>query len=304
MILVHSATLNDLSPDCLQYKLLNHCLNPRIEQDDIDGQSIQKIRIAARSARIPGQQPAPFDSWFEVDVFLRIVDRGYRVIPQYRVNPFDRSFRIDMVVEGVYGRLAVECDGDHWHGADQYDADMARQRELERAGWRFWRVRGGAFSFDPDRAMQTLWELLSRYHIHPKGHESNLPKAIEEVSSQESEIRESDMSGAPSKESEQASTTLLRIQESRTATQGKETHKKDHSSKELQDAIVNVLEGRPNHSIALKALTSAVLQKLEIRTRGRPRAELDKRILRSVGVLKRHGQIEEYKAKNVRIRLT
>jgi DNA polymerase III delta prime subunit len=41
LVLIHSATLNDLSPDCLQYKLLNHCLKPKIEQDDIDGQSIQ-----------------------------------------------------------------------------------------------------------------------------------------------------------------------------------------------------------------------------------------------------------------------
>jgi hypothetical protein len=42
----------------------------------------------------------------------------------------------------VQGRLAVECDGDEWHGPDRYEQDMARQRDLERAGWQFVRFRG------------------------------------------------------------------------------------------------------------------------------------------------------------------
>jgi hypothetical protein len=208
-----------------------------------------------------------------------------------------------MVVEGVHGRLAVECDGDHWHGAEQYDADMARQRELERAGWRFWRVRGGAFSFDPDSAMQTLWDLLDRYNIHPMGQEPVTTETPAESVNYEPEFGELDMFTDSAKESERLVSTLLPIQESRTAEQGKEAHKKGHSSQELQEAIVNVLEDRPNKSIALKSITSAVLRKLEILTRGHPWAELDKRIHRSVGVLKRQGRVEEYKATNVRIRL-
>ena len=55
-------------------------------------------------------------------------------------------------LKGRKGRLAVECDGDQWHGADRYEQDIARQRDLERAGWLFVRIRGGEFYRDPGRA--------------------------------------------------------------------------------------------------------------------------------------------------------
>lgn len=56
-----------------------------------------------------------------------LANAEYRVIPQYPAA----GKRIDLVVEGTKARLAVECDGDKWHGADRYEADMARQRMLE-----------------------------------------------------------------------------------------------------------------------------------------------------------------------------
>ncbi|HHK5177296.1 TPA: hypothetical protein ACQT19_005993 [Pseudomonas aeruginosa] len=38
-----------------------------------------------------------------------------------------------MVVEGANdNRLAIECDGDAFHGPDRWEADMNRQRILER----------------------------------------------------------------------------------------------------------------------------------------------------------------------------
>ena len=46
------------------------------------------------------------------------------------------EYRIDMVVEGHNDtRLAIECDGDRYHGADRWEADIHRQRILERVGW-------------------------------------------------------------------------------------------------------------------------------------------------------------------------
>jgi hypothetical protein len=44
---------------------------------------------------------------------------------------------------------------------------MARQRQLERANWRFWRVRGSIFYRDPDAALIPLWKLLAEYEIEP-----------------------------------------------------------------------------------------------------------------------------------------
>jgi very-short-patch-repair endonuclease len=58
-----------------------------------------------------------------------LLDRGYRIGPQVRVG----SFRIDFVVEGEGDRrLAVELDGDRFHGADRWHEDIMRQRALER----------------------------------------------------------------------------------------------------------------------------------------------------------------------------
>ncbi len=111
----------------------------------------------------------PFESLFEQHVFQKIAERGYRVIPQYEVA----GYRIDLVVEGMRGRLAVECDGEAWHGPEQYQHDMARQRDLERCDWQFWRLPGSAFYRDPDRALEGLWTRLSELNIFPQGLQSS-----------------------------------------------------------------------------------------------------------------------------------
>ncbi|WP_232441132.1 hypothetical protein [Burkholderia ubonensis] len=46
-----------------------------------------------------------------------------------------------MVVEGANdARLAIELDGDEFHGPHRWQADISRQRALERASWIFWRL--------------------------------------------------------------------------------------------------------------------------------------------------------------------
>ena len=162
--LFHTATLDDLSPKGLRYKLLEYCLNPRVETRSVEDIDVKDLKEAARTQdRNVVSAPSSFDSWFEVDVFLKIVDRGYRVIPQFNVN----RFSLDLVVEGLKGRLAVECDGDKWHGPDRYEYDMGRQRQLERCGWTFWRVRGSSFYRDPDGSLEDLWNTLSHLEIYP-----------------------------------------------------------------------------------------------------------------------------------------
>lgn len=55
----------------------------------------------------------------------------YRTIPQVKAG----AYRIDMVIEGAGDtRLAVELDGDDYHGPGRWEHDMYRQRVLERAG--------------------------------------------------------------------------------------------------------------------------------------------------------------------------
>jgi len=165
MWLFHTPTMNDFrNKECLRYRLLDYCLNPRIQPSSIEGLDIEKIRHDAHSfRRTIDNHPSPFGSWFEVDVFLKVIDRGYRVIPQFEVA----GYFIDLVVEGMRGRLAVECDGDRWHGPERYEDDMKRQRILERCEWTFWRIRGSEFYLNPERALASLWEQLDRLHITP-----------------------------------------------------------------------------------------------------------------------------------------
>jgi very-short-patch-repair endonuclease len=261
--------------------------------------------------KVPG---TPFDSWFEVDVFFKIIDKGYRVLPQFPVN----SRRIDLVVEGLRGRLAVECDGDESHGMEQWEEDQVRQRELERVGWTFWRVRGSDFYRDQDAALAELWEALERLKITPKNawktnrEQSETDSTTEDripVSNTTDKHRESVRNNMEEDEDEQETESSLVVD-----SEGRLDHTSENVESQrrrpaempplvIQNAILHCLQKCPNHSCTLKSLTSRVLKELGILTRGNPRLEFEKRVMRNLGVLKNKGRVEEYKAKNRRIRL-
>jgi very-short-patch-repair endonuclease len=160
--LFHTVTLNDLKTTCLRYRLIEYFENPHTEPPI--GFDLDELRKAASNPNRDNHgQPAPFDSWFELDVFLRIAARGFRVLPQFEVA----GYYIDLVVEGLDGRLAVECDGDRFHGPEKFAEDVARQRDLERCGWTFWRVRGSTFYRNPEAALESLWQNLEKLAIRP-----------------------------------------------------------------------------------------------------------------------------------------
>ncbi len=158
MWLFHSVTLDDLANrEDMRFALLNYCTDQvrQVGRDDVD-----------LPTRVPTDvQVDPFESLFEQHVFNAIIGRGFMVQPQVPVY----NYRIDLVVIGGQGRIAVECDGDSWHGADRFEADMARQRDLERVGWTFFRIRASAFYRDPEDALAPLWDLLTRHEIRPAG---------------------------------------------------------------------------------------------------------------------------------------
>jgi very-short-patch-repair endonuclease len=148
-----------------------------MKPDQLRPKDLRRSLLTYMQAPPPWQEPIPipddvpedtrhsaFDSLFEQRVFLRLRRRGYHVIPQFPVN----GRRIDLVVVGANGRLAVECDGRSWHTSpEQVRDDLERERELRRVGWRFWRVRESEFYFDPQRALASLWKELERRGIEP-----------------------------------------------------------------------------------------------------------------------------------------
>ena len=105
-------------------------------------------------------------SGFERDVFSALIECGYHVTPQVGAE----GFSIDMVVEGEGGRrLAVECDGDRYHGPEKWADDMRRQRVLERVGWTFWRCFGSNWSLNRSAVFNDLLQTLERSGIRPVG---------------------------------------------------------------------------------------------------------------------------------------
>jgi very-short-patch-repair endonuclease len=163
MWLFHSVKPEDIgNHECMRHRLLTYFYDPARHAAQSIGVDLAELRRVAESPDRPETSPEPFESWFEVDVYLRIVARGYRVLPQYQAG----HHRIDLVVERKT-RLAIECDGDHWHGPEKFDEDMARQRQLERANWCFWRLRGSVFYRDHDEALKPLWSLLAEMDIEP-----------------------------------------------------------------------------------------------------------------------------------------
>ena len=148
--LFHSVELDDLSnTNDLRYKLLDHFLNYKP----------QPIPTQRTYERKLGTQPEPFESWFEIDVYNDIVSNNYSVIPQYEVAK--GRYRIDLVTilpNGV--KIAIECDGDKFHGPEQLQNDLMRQRTLERCGWQFIRIRGAEYYSNRKKALEPLWKKI------------------------------------------------------------------------------------------------------------------------------------------------
>jgi very-short-patch-repair endonuclease len=159
MYLVRSVKLSDLSPVDIRCGLLAHFSKP------LDG-SMDEAKSLIDAC----------ESGFEKQVYSALFTRGYRVVPQVKAG----SFRIDMVVEGGNdARLAIECDGDEFHGPDRWQADMQRQRVLERAGWTFWRCFASTWSLRKDEVLNELLERLTAMGIEPLGVLERIPSLVE-----------------------------------------------------------------------------------------------------------------------------
>ncbi len=161
MYLVRSVQMTDLSHLDLRRGLLGHFSKP---DGGAYGENATKSLIDL------------CESGFEKQVYSELYSRGYRVVPQVKAG----AFRIDMVVEGADdARLAIECDGDEFHGPDRWQADMSRQRILERAGWTFWRCFASAWSLQKEAIVEELVTRLKAMGIEPLGALERMPSLVE-----------------------------------------------------------------------------------------------------------------------------
>lgn len=133
MILVHSVTLEELNPNCNRYRLLNYCQNYEREKE----KEFEK----------------KFESNFEKDIYEYLTSKNYKLIPQFIVG----RYRIDFILENDNNqKIAIECDGDKYHGIEELSADLERQGILERCGWKFVRIRASEFYFNREESCKEM----------------------------------------------------------------------------------------------------------------------------------------------------
>jgi very-short-patch-repair endonuclease len=144
---------------------LLHSLNPHrdLQPGDLRRRLIEHVRSPGDRRLTTQHEQERAESELERSVLERLLDAGYRVEPQVWVG----HYRIDMVVSDDKAQVALECDGDRFHAADRIAEDMARQAVLERAGWRFIRVRGTRYYRDPEGTMRWVVDELARLGIEP-----------------------------------------------------------------------------------------------------------------------------------------
>ena len=150
MWIVHSLNHEtDLQAGDYRRRLIEHSLDPEAWEREM-----QK-----RLAKVD-----PRSKVFEGIVLRRLMERGYNVLPQHQVG----AYCIDLVVVGNGRRLAIECDGEQFHGPEKLQEDLEREAILIRRGWTFERIRGSLFFRDEDRAMEPVFRRLEDLGISPE----------------------------------------------------------------------------------------------------------------------------------------
>ncbi len=177
---------------------------------------------------------------------------------------------------------------------------MQRQRQLERCGWEFFRVRESAFYTDKNAALQLLWLLLEERGIFPGScfgdhhsernedwEDADDGQVFEEFGEEEDDRTHSDDS--PENDESDVEPVGRRAEEI--------------TITEIQTAIINALSKCPNQSCTVHSMASRVLKEVGVLTRGNPRKAFERRVMHCTNTLEEQGVIEKYKAKNNRIRL-
>jgi very-short-patch-repair endonuclease len=171
MWVVHSLNHEtDLKVGDYRRRLIEHALDPEAWERELQ-KRLEKVD--------------PRSKVFEGTVLRRLMERGYNVIPQHQAG----HYCIDLVVVGNGRRLAVECDGEQFHGPDKLQEDLDREAVLVRLGWTFERIRGSLFFRDEDRALEPVFRRLQELGITPEHSPASPTPAPEQAELVERVIR-------------------------------------------------------------------------------------------------------------------
>lgn len=136
VILVYSIHPNELSKDCLRYKLITYY------------NTFNKNEKADRDVKL--------NTDFEKEIYKELRNNNIDITSHFRIGKYE----IDFVVNDENGKkIAIECDGDDFKNKEEYEADIIEQDVLTRCGWKFIRLRASQFYADKDK---TVSELVTR----------------------------------------------------------------------------------------------------------------------------------------------
>ena len=108
------------------------------------------------------------DPEFTGQVLRALRKRGYRVEAGHDAGHDAGAWRLDMVVRARGRAAAIECDGSGREDEDAIRRDMERQTVLERAGWKFVRVRSADWFRRPEKTLERVCEALAALGIAPE----------------------------------------------------------------------------------------------------------------------------------------
>ena len=136
VILVYSIHPNELSKDCLRYKLITY-YNTFNKNENTD----RDIKL---------------NTDFEKEIYKELRNNNIDVTSHFRIGKYE----IDFVVNDENGKkIAIECDGDEFKVKEEYEADIIEQDVLTRCGWKFIRLRASQFYANKEK---TVFELVNR----------------------------------------------------------------------------------------------------------------------------------------------
>jgi hypothetical protein len=167
---------------------------------------------------------------------------------------------------------------------------MQRQRQLERSRWAFFHVRESAFYANKVAALEPFGRALEEREIYPTSSRDGVSPGVGE---EEGEDLDSNVSEGDDEDEDSLFSDF----------QSSGRRAEEISATEIRDAIAAALSKCPNQSCTLHSLTSRVLKEVGVLTRGNPRMEFERRVMRNVNLLEERERVERYKAKNRRVRL-
>lgn len=136
VILVYSIHPNELSNDCLRYKLINYY------------NSFNKSESNDTYIK--------FNTDFEKEIYKELKNNKIDITSHLKIGKYE----IDFVVNDKNAKkIAIECDGDELKSKEEYEEEMAKQEVLTRCGWKFIRLRASQFYANKDK---TVFELINK----------------------------------------------------------------------------------------------------------------------------------------------